>query len=85
MFSVFKINILGLLNLDESSFPVGKSEQLTIEKELQNQTIGASDELILECRIRGVTDGFTWLYNHGIITEALITRGRIELESVSRL
>ena len=42
---------------------VGSAKRLKIEKELQNQQVQSFEELILECRIRGVTDGFIWLHN----------------------
>ena len=52
---------------------VGSAKRLKIEKELQNQQVQSFEELILECRIRGVTDGFIWLHNDkSICTECYI-------------
>ena len=46
-----------------TSSVVTVQSRMTIETKLQNQTLVASDELILECQILGATDGFRWSYN----------------------
>ena len=76
--------------MDDSSFSVRKPEELTIEKELQDQSLVTFDDLILECRIRGVLDGvagYSWLYNDQLIDPQLFTleQGKIELIPVSYL
>ena len=50
-----------------TSSEVTVKSRMIIETKLQNQTLISPEDLILECQIRGVTNGFRWLYNDELI------------------